>query len=143
MGEARVDLDRDAPVDAVGGVVDGAQEVGGGAHVVRRDALDGGLHGRVVGARGREVGELGVVGVALRERRREDRGVRGHADDAARRHQLGEVAGAQPFSGEVVEPDRHARSRELLDGAGDGGGLRHRTSSRGALAAGVRPGRRS
>ena len=41
VGEAGLDLDRDAAVDAVRGVVDGAEDVGGAGHVIRRDLEDG------------------------------------------------------------------------------------------------------
>ncbi len=41
MGESGLDLDRHAPVDAVGGVEDGAEDVAGGRDVVGRDLEDG------------------------------------------------------------------------------------------------------
>src|SRR5690606_33145530 len=49
---------------------------------------------------------------------REDRRVRGDADDVPGRDELGEVAGTDAPAGEVVEPDAHAEGAEL-GGAAD------------------------
>jgi len=104
--EARGDLDRHPPVDAVGAVVGGAEHVGGPADVVGGDH-PGGLAD--ADAAERQVLDLLVVGVALGERVGEDRRVGRHPDHVEVIHQGRQVAGAQPLPADVVQPDRYPR----------------------------------
>ena len=69
--EAGCDLDRDAAVDAAGAVVDGAEDVGGGANVVGRDVEDRGVD---VGARDGELVEVLMVACRSSARRRRSSG---------------------------------------------------------------------
>ena len=101
-GDPRVDLDRDPAVDPVARVVGRPQHVAGVAHVLGRDGAQ--RLADVDPAHG-EVGQLRVVEVAARDRLLEDRRVGGDADQAAVADQVGQVAGLQPVTAEVVEPD--------------------------------------
>ncbi len=112
VGQPRVDLDGDPAVLAAGRVEDRAQDVGGVADVRRRDHADGFLDGHLAG---REVGELLVVTVALRDGLLEDRRVGGDAHDVLLVDQFGEVAGRDPLARQVVQPDRDAFFREALE----------------------------
>ena len=87
----------------------GGQHVAGVAHVVGGDGADGGVD---VGAALGQLGDLRVVGVAVRQRLLEDRRVRGHADDALGVDQLLQVARLQPVARQVVEPNRYPRGAE-------------------------------
>ena len=89
VGEIGRDLDRDPAVDAVRGVVDRPEDIGGCAHVVGGDLED-----RLVGgcaALGEHV-DLTLVRLALAEGAGEDGRVRRDAADVARDDQVGEVA---------------------------------------------------
>ena len=109
-GETSIDT---RPSTPCGGVVDRAEDVGRVAHVVGGDLED-----RVVGARagGGELRDLRLVDVALRQGAGEDRRVRRDAADVAGRDQLGEVAGGDPLTRQVVEPDADALGGQLLGG---------------------------
>ena len=110
--EPRVDLERDPPVDAVGGVVDRPEHVGRPADVV------GGDHPRRLFDRDlahREVLDLRFVGVALGQRVGEDRRVRRHPADLEVLDQLGQVAGLEPVPADVVEPDGYPGCRDFLE----------------------------
>ena len=110
--EPRVDLERDPPVDAVGGVVDGPQHVGRPADVI------GGDHPRRLFDRDladRQVLDLRLVGVALGEGVGEDRRVRRHAANLEVLDQAGQVAGVEPVPADVVEPDGYAGCRDFLE----------------------------
>lgn len=76
---AWIDLDGDAPVQARGSVVDRCQDVAAATDVI---GGYGEISGQRVGAQLRQVSELVVVAVAVGQGRREDGGVRGHADNA-------------------------------------------------------------
>jgi hypothetical protein len=100
VGDPWVDLDRDPAIDGVARVVGGPQDVAGPADIeggerAQRltdiDAADG------------EVVDLRVVGVALLDRVGEDRRVGSDADDAAVADEVGEVAGAQAVTADVVD----------------------------------------
>jgi transaldolase len=108
--DARVDLDRDAPVDPVAGVVGGPQDVARVADVLGRDRPQ-----RLadVDAADGEIGKLRVVKIAARDRLLEDRRVGGDAHQAAIADQVGKVARLQPPAAEVIEPDGDAGLREL------------------------------
>ncbi|MDQ0575463.1 hypothetical protein QFZ29_001686 [Agromyces albus] len=103
--EAGGDLDRDATVVSAGAVVDGAEVLGGVAHVVGRDLEDRGVD---VGACGGERVQLLGVGGAVRERTGEDRRVGGHADDVTLGDEPLESAGDDALTRQVVEPDADA-----------------------------------
>src|SRR5690606_8512928 len=111
-GQAGVDLDRHAPVDAAGGLVDVAEQVRGVAHVGRGQLPHGGVD---VGAAGGQLADLLVVGLAVGECVGEDRRVGRDADDVLVADQLGQVAGVEPLTGQVVEPDRHAGLGECCE----------------------------
>ena len=90
MRQVGGDLDGDAPVDAVGGVVDRLEDVAGVAYVgggEREDRLVD------VGALGGELAHLLVVPLALGQRGGEDRRVGGDPDDVVLVDEVGEVAG--------------------------------------------------
>jgi hypothetical protein len=104
VGQAGGDLDRHAAVDAVGGVEDRSHDPAGLAHVVGGDDERGAVD---VGAGGRELTDLGVVALAVGQRGLEDRRVGRDADDVAVLHEVGEVAGLEALTRQVVEPDGH------------------------------------
>ena len=118
LGEPGIDLDRHPAVHAVGRVVDRTQDVGRLPDVVRGDAEDRRVH---VGAVRGELAQLLVVGVALRQRAREDGRVRGHADDA-----LSATSSArfpvrrrsrERSSSQIATPASASRARGVLLGA--------------------------
>ena len=76
VGEVGRDLDRDAAVDAVGGVEDRLEHVAGVAYVGRGQREDRLVD---VGALGGELAHLVVVPLTVGERRGEDRRVGGDA----------------------------------------------------------------
>ena len=84
------------------------QHLAGFADVVGGDGADGCIH---VGAAAGQFPDLFVVGVPLRQRVLKDRGVRGNPDNTHRVDQLGQVAGAQPITRQIVKPYRHTRGR--------------------------------
>src|SRR5699024_610886 len=102
--QPRVDLQRDPTVDLAGALVDVAEHVGGIAHVVGGDLADGLVH---AGAAGRQLVDLVRVVRCVGHGGGEDRRVAGHTDHVVVGDQLGEVAGVDPLSGQVVQPDRH------------------------------------
>ncbi len=104
--QPRIDLDRHPAVDAVGQLVLLGQHIARIADVVGGDGADRGVH---IGAAIGELFDLLVVGGALRQRRLEDRRVGGDTDDTHGVDQLLQVAGLQPFSGQVVQPHGHSR----------------------------------
>lgn len=107
--QPRVDLDRHPAVDPVGVLPLGDQHVARAAHVVSGDGADGGIH---VGAARGQLGDLGVVGVALRQRLLKDRRVGGHPDDALGVDQLLQIARAQPVPRQVIQPHRYPRGAQ-------------------------------
>jgi hypothetical protein len=110
-GQARLDLQRDPPVDAAAGLPGAAEHVAGLLDVGHGDLADGVVDR---GAAGGELADLLVVGGPVRERRGEDGRVGGDPDDVLLADQLLQVAAAQPLARQVVEPDGHA-------GRGEGG----------------------
>jgi hypothetical protein len=119
LGEPGIDLDGHPAVHAVGGIVGVGEDVAGVPHVV-----DGHGEDRVgdVGAGVLQLGDLVVVGGALRHRGGEDRRVGGDADDAGAGDQVSEVTAADPVAGQVVEPDRGAGGGQRVDRGGGGRG---------------------
>ena len=105
VGQARVDLDRDPAVLAVGAVEDRPQDVARPPDVVGHEVADGAVDGDLAHL---QVAHLLVVGVALLQGLLEDRRVAGHPDDVLVVDQLLQVAAAQPLAADVVEPDRDA-----------------------------------
>ena len=106
VGEARGDLPGHVAVDAAGLVIDGAQNVAGGLHVVQRHRpvdLAGGL--ALVGERL----ELVVVVGGAEDRLLEDRGVGGHATQRFLGHHPRQLAGVDQTPVQLVEPDARAR----------------------------------
>ncbi|MBG9885502.1 hypothetical protein ABE10_02640, partial [Bacillus toyonensis] len=115
VGEIGGDLDRHATVDVAGGLPDGAEDVECVADVLGRGLEDRLLGG---GSSPSELGDLRIVrGVGgVGDGVREDRGVRGDPDDVARGDEIREVPGCDARTGEVVQPDAHARGGELFGG---------------------------
>jgi len=115
VGESGLDLDRDAPVFALRGVVHRTEDVARGSHVRGDD-----LEHRVVNARTllRQLRHLVVVRVAGRERVGEDRRVGGDADDVAVVDEALQATRHDAFAREVVEPDADSDVGELLGLAG-------------------------
>jgi hypothetical protein len=113
-GDPGVDLDRDPAVHAVGAVVDLAQLVAGPADVEGRQHPD-----RLADVRApqRQVADLLVVGGAVGQRLLEDRRVGRDAHDLLVADELGEVARAQPLTGQVVEPHRDTSGGEVGQGS--------------------------
>ncbi len=103
VGQARIDLDRHPPVDAVGLLVHRREDVAGVAYVVGGDRADGAVD---IGTACGQFGDLCVVGGALRQCGLEDRRVGGHADHRLRGDQFGEITGADQVPGQVVQPHR-------------------------------------
>ena len=110
IGDPRIDLEGDPPVQPAAGVVSLAQDVTGPADVVAGDRP-----GRFpeVDAAHRQVGHLAVVGLAVRQGVREDGRIGGHADHVEVSDQGREIPGGQPLPADVVEPDRHASGGKL------------------------------
>ena len=102
VGQARVDLDRDASVRAAAGVVGRAHDVAGPPDVVRRQRTHGLLHGDL--ALG-QVPDLVGVGLAVGERLLEDRRVGRDPDDPAVGDHRGQRAACEAGAAEVVQPD--------------------------------------
>ena len=111
--QAGVNLDGDAAVKTVGGLVDGFEHVAGVAHVVAGCGEDGFLD---VGTGSGQLTHLLGVGGTLGERTGEDGGVGGHADHVVGLDELGEVAAGQALAGEVVKPDGDTGVGKLLSG---------------------------
>ena len=88
-GEPRVDLERHPAVDAAGGLPGAAEHVAGLLDVGDGDLADGVVDRRAAGG---QLADLLVVGLAVRQRRREDRRVGGDPDDALVGDQLLQVA---------------------------------------------------
>ena len=109
-GQPGVDLDGDPPVAASGLLVDRGEDVTGGADVVGGDGKDRSLG---AGARLGQVTQLAVIPVALRQRRREDRGVGRHADDVPAGDEQLELAAGEQLAGQVIQPHRHALGGQL------------------------------
>jgi hypothetical protein len=102
VGQPRIDLDRYPAVHAAGGVVDRPQHVAGRAHVA------GGHRAQRLpdeGAAGPQVTDLVCVGIAAGDRLGEDRRVGGHPDHVVTGDQVGQAAGGQPRSAQVIQPD--------------------------------------
>ena len=116
LGETGIDLDRHPPVEAVGRVVDGPQQVTDGADVVGGQQPDRLGDGDV--QRG-EVRDLLVVDVTAGDRLVEDGRIGGHADHVLVADECLQVARHQPLTAHVVEPDRHAFIRHQLQRISD------------------------
>ena len=115
VSKSRLDLDRDAAVEAGSRIVDRAEDVAG-----RRDIIGGDLED-CVGDRSaglRQSSHRGVVRLTLRECASEDGRVGRDADDIALGDQLLQSARGDAFTGEVVEPDADSEG-----GQGCGGGF--------------------
>ena len=119
-GQAGVDLDGDAAVDAFGGGGDRSEEVAAGGHVGRGHFKDG-LLGR--DALPGKVRELTLVGVGLGDGCFEDGGVGGHADDVLFVDELLQATAGEPFAGEVIQPDGDTGLGQLRCGCCVGHGL--------------------
>jgi len=97
--------------DVVGRVEDRPEHLAAVAHVVGGEDADRLVR---VGAPGGELPDLRVVALAVAEGGLEDRGVAGHPDHVGVRDEIGQVAGLEALTREVVEPDRHPRLGQLL-----------------------------
>ena len=114
VGEIRIDLDRDEPVDAVGALPHRQQQIAGALDVLDREREEDLL--RVVGAL--ELGsKLLVVPVSGRESLLEDRRVRSDADNGVLLDQPLELAGLEHLAREGVDPDADSALRKLVQPA--------------------------
>ncbi len=113
--QARVDLDRDPAVEGVGAVVHRPQDIARPPDVVGRE----GAHrfADVDVAEG-QVADLLVVRGSFRQGLLEDRRVGRDADDVPGLDELREVAGAEPLTGQVVQPHGDARCGQVGEGIG-------------------------
>jgi hypothetical protein len=106
VGDPRVDLDRNPAVHPVGSFPHRLEHIARRAHVVGR----GGAHGGVdVGIAFGQLGDLVVVGLAVRQRLLENAGVAGDADDRLGVDEFLQVAGLDPVPRQVVQPYGYAR----------------------------------
>src|SRR5439155_18159110 len=110
VGERGIDLDRDVALEPAAAVPDRAHQVARIADVPRGERDEDLLRILFTG----QLANLRVVASALRERLLEDGRVGGHPADRVLLHHPRELAALEQVSGEEIDPDALAESRELM-----------------------------